>query len=72
MSTGDLEEAYVKRALSASAAETIVLASREKLNAASAFVIAPIADVSEIVVLKNTPHDSTSEFEKLGITVTRV
>jgi hypothetical protein len=49
-----------------------VLASREKLNAASAFVIAPIADVSEIVVLKSTPHDSTSEFEKLGITVTRV
>jgi DeoR/GlpR family transcriptional regulator of sugar metabolism len=72
LSTGDLEEAYVKRALSASAAETIVLASREKLNAASAFVIAPTADVSEIVVLKNTPHDSTSEFEKLGITVTRV
>src|SRR5262249_48282548 len=52
LSTGDLEEAYVKRALSARAAETIVLASAEKLNAASAFVIAPITDVSEIVVLQ--------------------
>jgi DeoR/GlpR family transcriptional regulator of sugar metabolism len=72
LSTGDLEEAHVKRALSARAAETIVLASPEKLNAASAFVITPIMDVSEIVVLRDTPNDATSEFERLGITVTRV
>ncbi len=71
LSTGDLEEAHVKRALSASSAETIVLASPEKLNAASAFVIAPITGVSEIVVLRNTPAESTREFELLGITVTR-
>jgi DeoR/GlpR family transcriptional regulator of sugar metabolism len=72
LSTGDLEEAHVKRALSASAAETIVLASPEKLNAASAFVIAPITDVSEIVVLRDTPNEATREFERLGITITRV
>ena len=35
LTTGDFEEAHVKRALSASAAETIVLASSEKLNAVS-------------------------------------
>jgi len=35
LSTGDLEEAHVKRALIRSAAETVVLASSEKLDAAS-------------------------------------
>lgn len=35
LSTGDFEEAQVKRALCRSAAETIVLASKEKLGAAS-------------------------------------
>ncbi len=72
LSTGDLEEAHVKRALSASAAETVVLASPEKLNAASAFVIAPVTDVSELIVLRDTPSEATGEFERLGLTVTRV
>ena len=72
LSTGDFEEAHIKRALSKSAAETVVLASPEKLNAASPFVIAPIGDLNELVVLRDTTADATSEFERLGITVTRV
>jgi DeoR/GlpR family transcriptional regulator of sugar metabolism len=35
LSTGDLEEAHIKRRAVRCAAETIVLASAEKLNAAS-------------------------------------
>jgi DeoR/GlpR family transcriptional regulator of sugar metabolism len=72
LSTGDLEEAHVKRALSAAAAETIILASAEKLNAASPFVIGPVTEAREIVVLDSTPLEATSGFEQLGITVTRV
>lgn len=72
LSTGDLEEAHVKRALSASAAETILLASAEKLNAASPFVIAPVTEASEIVVVRRVPEEATAEFERLGITITRV
>ena len=72
LSTGDLEEAHVKRALSASAAETIVLASAEKLNAASPFVIAPVTEASEIVVVRRVPEEATAEFERLGITITRI
>lgn len=43
LSTGDYEESSVKRALAARAAETIVLASAEKINRASAWlsVISP-------------------------------
>ena len=71
LSTGDLEEAHVKRALSRSAAETVVLASREKLHAASAYDIAPIGEVSGMVVETDVPEELTAPFERLGISVTR-
>jgi DeoR/GlpR family transcriptional regulator of sugar metabolism len=71
LSTGDLEEAYVKRALAARAAETVVLASAEKLNAASAFMIAEVASVSTIVVEKETPDALTAPLEALGVAIVR-
>lgn len=71
LSTGDFEEAHVKRALSAAAAETIVLASAEKLNAASPYVIAPLSEVSGMIVEKGTPPEITEPFERLGLVVTR-
>lgn len=55
LSTGDAEEADVKRALHARAAETVVLASSEKLLSASAFVIAPMKALSLLVVPDGTP-----------------
>ena len=71
LSTGDLEEADVKRALSSRAAETIVLASAEKLNAASPYVIAPLSEISGIIVEADTPEEIVTDFRRLGITVTR-
>lgn len=71
LSTGDLEEAYVKRALAARSAETVVLASSEKLHAASAYMIAGIDAASAIVVEEGTPGAATAPFEALGITVVR-
>jgi DeoR/GlpR family transcriptional regulator of sugar metabolism len=70
-STGDLEEAYIKRALAARAAETVVLASAEKLNAASAFMIAEISAASAIVVEKETPESLTAPLEALGVAIVR-
>ena len=71
LSTGDLEEAHVKRALCGSAAETVVLASTEKLHTASAYVIAPIGEVSGMVVERDVPAEALAPFERLGISVTR-
>jgi len=50
LSTGDLEEACVKRALSERAAETIVLASEEKLDAASPYKIMPVENAAGVVL----------------------
>ena len=49
LSTGDAEEAAMKRALAARAAETFVLASEEKLGTASRFGILPLDGVSGII-----------------------
>jgi DeoR/GlpR family transcriptional regulator of sugar metabolism len=69
LSTGDSEEADVKRALNARAAETVVLASSEKLMAASAFVIAPASTLAALVVPTGTPAATVRGFRKLGVSV---
>ena len=49
LTTGDREEAAMKRALAARAGDTYVLASSEKIGAASPFEVLPIDAVSGIV-----------------------
>ena len=71
LTTGDFEEAHVKRALSASAAETIVLASPEKLNAVSPYLITPIADVTGMIVAATTKRKTLAAFERAGVSITR-
>lgn len=71
LTTGDFEEAHVKRALSASAAETIVLASSEKLNAVSPYVIAPISAITGMIVSDQVDSKTLASFSRLGITVTK-
>jgi DeoR/GlpR family transcriptional regulator of sugar metabolism len=69
LSTGDLEEAYMKRALSAQAAETVVLASAEKINTASRCKIGEIGLANTIVAERGAPADFVAGLERLGITV---
>lgn len=71
LSTGDHEEAHVKRALSRRAAETVVLASREKLGVASAYVIAPVDEASGLVVERDVPEETLAPYARLGLAVTR-
>ena len=69
LSTGDAEEAAVKRALHARAAETVVLASPEKLLAASPFVVAPLSALSLLVVPRATPVRVTRALHATGVKV---
>jgi DeoR/GlpR family transcriptional regulator of sugar metabolism len=71
LTTGDLEEAHIKRALSKSAAETIVLASSEKLNAASPYVVMPLSDLAGMIVSADTKRELLAPYLKLGITITK-
>ena len=71
LTTGDFEEAAVKRALSLAAAETIVLASSEKLNAASPYSIVSLDQISGIITERTADAALTRPYEKLNIVVTR-
>jgi DeoR/GlpR family transcriptional regulator of sugar metabolism len=71
LTTGDFEEAAVKRALSHAAAETMVLASSEKLNAASAYSVVPLSEISGIITERAADAALTRPYEEMKIPVIR-
>jgi DeoR/GlpR family transcriptional regulator of sugar metabolism len=71
LTTGDLEEAYIKSALSQRAAETYVLASSEKPGAASPFLIMPLTDATGLIVEPAIPDTALAPFPELGLLVVK-
>ncbi|MFH0132610.1 DeoR/GlpR family DNA-binding transcription regulator [Variovorax sp. VaC1] len=71
LTTGDLEEAEIKRALMASAAETVVLASSEKLGVASAWVVNPVTAATTLLVSPEAPAKALAPLRKAGLTILR-
>ena len=69
LTTGDLEEAEIKRALMAASAETVVLASSEKLGAASAWVVNPVTSATTLLVSPDAPAKALAPLRKAGLAV---
>jgi DeoR/GlpR family transcriptional regulator of sugar metabolism len=69
LTTGDYEEACIKRAFSGRAAETVVLVSPEKINAASPFVIGDLGLIDTIVVNSAADENWVRSIEEKGVTV---
>lgn len=69
LTTGDYEEACIKRAFSGRAAETVVLVSPEKINAASPFVIGDLGLIDTIVVDSAADENWIRSIEEKGVTV---
>jgi DeoR/GlpR family transcriptional regulator of sugar metabolism len=69
ISTGDFDEAGVKRAISNMAQRTVVLASPEKLDTASPNQIAPLSQVSAIVVNSDAPEALLARYRRMNINV---
>ena len=70
LSTGDYEEACVKRALCRAAADTIVLASSEKLATASPYRVVGLSEVSGIVLPADTPAELAQAYRDQGVSLT--
>ncbi len=68
LTTGDADEAAMKRALAARAAETYVLASAEKLGAASPYTVLSLEDVAGVVT-DGRDHPVASELAARGVPV---
>jgi DeoR/GlpR family transcriptional regulator of sugar metabolism len=71
LSTGDYEEANIKRTLHRQAAQTVVMASKEKLGASAAFHIIEAKQLGTLIVPDNTPVNLEQEWSALGVNVLR-
>lgn len=69
LTTGNYEEAAIKLALSQQAADTFVLASSEKLGAASPYVVADLDTVSGLIVDASAPADVLAPLEQVGVPI---
>lgn len=69
LTTGDADEAAMKRALSRRAAETYVLGSAEKIGAASQFTVLPLDAVSGVVTDADSSARAVTELVGVGVNV---
>jgi DeoR/GlpR family transcriptional regulator of sugar metabolism len=71
LTTGDAEEAAIKRSLSRRAAETFVLASSEKLGAASPYRVVGFDEVTGAIVDAGAAPAVTSSLSRAGLRIIR-
>ncbi|MGY1857154.1 DeoR/GlpR family DNA-binding transcription regulator [Modestobacter sp. SYSU DS0290] len=71
LTTGDADEAAMKRALSRRAADTYVLASTEKIGAASRFAVLPLAAVAGVVTDAPADDEVVSRLGWMGVPIVR-
>jgi DeoR/GlpR family transcriptional regulator of sugar metabolism len=64
--TGDADEAAMKRALARRAAETYVLASSEKIGAASRFAVLPMAAITAVITDAPAEDGTVKRLQELG------
>lgn len=69
LTTGDAEEAAVKRTIAQSCAEIIVMASTEKIGAVSPFLVVPSRSVTHMLVPKSVPARALKAFRAQSIEI---
>lgn len=69
--TGDLQEAAIKRTMMQQSGQTWVLASAEKINAASPYLVAPCSIATGLIVERDMSAQRALEFENAGLRVHR-
>jgi DeoR/GlpR family transcriptional regulator of sugar metabolism len=71
LTTGDADEAAMKRALARRAADTYVLASAEKLGTASRFAVLPLTAVAGVVTDAPPDHDTVRQLRDANVSLVR-
>lgn len=69
LTTGDPEEAAMKRALAARAADTYVLGSSEKIGAASRFAVLPLDRVAAVITDADAASPPVRDLADRGVTI---
>ena len=71
ISTFNLEESYVKRAMIASAAEVVALTSAEKLGTAAPYIAGPLTDLTHLITERSVPDELIAPYRAQGMTIIR-
>jgi DeoR/GlpR family transcriptional regulator of sugar metabolism len=71
LTTDDLAEAEVKRAMVRSSGEVVAPATSDKLRAASAYLVAPVSEVTHVVAEPGAADDLLDPYRALGLSVLR-
>jgi DeoR/GlpR family transcriptional regulator of sugar metabolism len=71
LTTGDADEAAMKRALSRRAADTYVMASAEKIGAASRFAVLGLDEVAAVITDADPRAPAVRDLEAAGVRVIR-
>jgi DeoR/GlpR family transcriptional regulator of sugar metabolism len=71
LTTDDLEEAHVKRAMVGAAGDVIALATSDKLRAGSPYLVAPVGELTHVVAEAGAPDELLDPIRAAGVTVTR-
>ena len=69
LTTGDADKAAMKRALSRRAADTYVLASAEKIGAASRYLVLPLADVTGLITDLDQQSTALNHLTDSGVAI---
>jgi len=69
ISTNHLEEAYTKREMIARSAEVVALASPEKLNTATPYIVGPLSELTDLITERSVSDDILKPYRTLGINV---
>jgi DeoR/GlpR family transcriptional regulator of sugar metabolism len=71
ISGDDSEEAYLKRAMIDSAADVVGLVTADKLGTSSPFVIAPLSELTHLIVNRAVADEAIAPYAAAGVTVIR-
>ena len=71
ISVPNLEEAHVKRAMIAGAAEVVALAGAEKLGTAVPYIVGPLSDLTHLVTERTVSDEILAPYRAQGITIVR-
>lgn len=71
LTTTHHEEAHLKRAIIAGAADVVALAAAEKLETALPFVVGPLTELTHLVTERAVGDDRLEPYRQLGITIVR-
>lgn len=72
ITTGDREEATTKRLIARQSAETIVLATPDKLGAASPYQIMPLTDIGTLVTVSGLADELLLPLKSSGVSLVEV